>query len=198
MCIWNIYINIFVWKCVHILSYNVDLALIKSLHEHFNYNLKCVSKNIIKCKKILGALCSHYSINIVFLLLFPFMLKNCPDSWHCLCIILSFDFIHLWRKTHCLVHHNSPFFALFVFSKGGQLLQCASGSEDNLGSWFSSSTTRLPVTEFRSSDLEASAFPRWAISPVPVLLLLIVRITMLAITKRIKMYKAITLDRSPL
>lgn len=38
----------------------------KSLLEYFNYNLKCVSKNIVKCKKILGALCSHSSLNIDF------------------------------------------------------------------------------------------------------------------------------------
>lgn len=38
----------------------------KSLLEYFNYNLKCVSKDIVKCKKVLGALCSHSSLNIDF------------------------------------------------------------------------------------------------------------------------------------
>lgn len=54
----------------------------KSLLEYFNYNLKYVSKNIVKSKKLLGALCSHSSLNIDFFfhLLFPLMLKKCPDS----------------------------------------------------------------------------------------------------------------------
>lgn len=37
----------YIWK----FSYDTDLTLLKSLHEHFNYNVKWVSKNIIKCKK---------------------------------------------------------------------------------------------------------------------------------------------------
>lgn len=66
----------YLWK----LFYDAALTLAKSLHVHFSYSLKCLFQNIIKCRKIFGALCSHSSLNIVFfLLLFPLVLKNCPD-----------------------------------------------------------------------------------------------------------------------